>query len=91
MGSSQRNPLNSALELLVLFRFLKRCHTFLIFLMFLIVIVGVRCPDAFGPGPRLVSYRKYLTESILAPFVPEGTRLLPGGVLALGGAFFFNS
>jgi hypothetical protein len=30
MGSSQRNPLNSALELLVLFRFLKRCHTFLI-------------------------------------------------------------
>ena len=44
--------------------------TFLIFLMFLIVIVGVRCSDAFGAGPRLVSYRKYLTESILAPFVP---------------------
>ena len=38
--------------------------------MFLIVIVGVRCSDAFGAGPRLVSYRKYLTESILAPFVP---------------------
>ena len=30
----------------------------------------VRCSDAFGAGPRLVSYRKYLTESILAPFVP---------------------
>ena len=46
MGSSQRNPLNSALELLVLFRFLKRSHTFLIFLVFLIVIVAaseVRC------------------------------------------------
>ena len=43
MGSSQRNPLNSALELLVLFRFLKRCHTFLIFLIVIVAASEVRC------------------------------------------------
>ena len=43
MGSSQRNPLNSALELLVLFRFLKRCHTFLVFLIVIVAASEVRC------------------------------------------------
>ena len=52
--------------------------------MFLIVIVGVRCSDAFGAGPRLVSYRKYL-----GPVRSRGHAAAPRGCAGAGGCAFF--